>query len=331
MPATSSLAEPCLGPDECQDLTRAGGPFLLFLPIEFDGKSELSSTLQPVTGASRFATVGDLRLHYLDFGQSPQSPADDPRPKMVCLHGGAAQAHWFDFVVEAFLGEYRVLSLDLRGHGDSDWGPGSDYSYRHYADDVGRFIKTLAIGPVVLAGHSMGGMVSLVTAAEYGAQIGTLIVIDSMMQMSPERASTLRGIGQGKGRSFTSREKYIAGFKIRPEGSSAQAEVVHHMAYTSCRQFEDGQWRNKFDRNVYAQRHPIDGYDYWARVQAPVLLVAGGNSDRITPEVRDRVRGVCPQVAMVKVPDSGHHVTLDNPIGYREAVSAYLQARRSTN
>jgi len=312
-------------------LTVAEGPFLLALPTERDGKLDLSSTLQPVTGVSRFVSVGKLRLHYLDFGQSTNSPAADPRPKMVCLHGGAAQAHWFDFVVEAFLSTYRVLSLDLRGHGDSDWGPASDYSYRHYGDDVGRFIQTLEIGPVVLAGHSMGGMVSLVAAAEYPVEVGTLIVIDSMMQMSPERASTLRGIGQGKGRSFATREDYIAGFKIRPEGSSAEAEVVYHMACTSCRRFEDGQWRNKFDRNVYARRHPIDGYDYWARVKAPVLLVAGGNSDRITPQVRNRVRGVCPQVALVQVADSGHHVTLDNPIGYREAVSAYLRTCRPLN
>jgi len=243
---------------------------------------------------------------------------------MLCIHGGAAHAHWFDFVADAFTDRYRVLSLDLRGHGDSEWAQDPDYAYLTYADDVAKLIETLGIGPVVLVGHSMGGMVSLVTAACYSNAVSALVVIDSMMQMTPERASTLREIGSGKGRTFPSAEAFVAGFKIRPEGTVAPPHVVRHMALNSCRQDEDGAWFNKFDRNVYARRHPIDGYDYWGQVSAPVLLVAGGRSDRITPEVETKVRGHCPQVEVRTVEGAGHHVTLDNPYGYRREVAEFL-------
>jgi pimeloyl-ACP methyl ester carboxylesterase len=289
--------------------------------------------LHAAPSASVNVNVHGLRLHCLDYaiasvGNTP-SPAQDVRPKMLCIHGGAANAHWFDFVVSAFTDRYRVLSLDLRGHGDSDWSTAAgepDYSYGQYAADVAAVIDEMALGPVVLAGHSMGGMVSLVTAATYGQSVNALVVIDSMMQMTAQRASTLRGIGAGKGRSFASREAFIEGFKIRPEGSSAAPQVFRHMAFHSCRQFDDGQWRNKFDRNVYAKRHPIDAFDYWGDVKAPALLVAGGNSDRITEPVHEAIRGACPHVKLHTVAGAGHHVTLDNPAGYRAGVAAFLDA-----
>ena len=91
-------------------------------------------TLEPTPSVSQFVDVDNLRLHYLDFGDTSLPPGEDPRVKMLCLHGGAAQAHWFDFVAGPFLEDYRVLSLDLRGHGDRDWGPPDKYNYSGQAD-----------------------------------------------------------------------------------------------------------------------------------------------------------------------------------------------------
>ena len=176
----------------------------------------------------------------------------------------------------------------------------------------------------------MGGMVSIVTAAEFPNEVGMLVVIDSMMRMSEERAAELRGIGMGKGKAFDSREAYVAGFRIRPETVSALPEVIRHMAASSCREYEDGQWRNKFDRNVYARRHPVDGYAYWTKVRdakIPALVIAGGNSNRITPKVRDKLFTAHPEVTVTTVESAGHHVTLDNPAGYIYALTAYLQSK----
>ena len=287
--------------------------------------------LEPASSASQIVDVNDLRLHYLDFGDINLPPVEDPRVKMLCLHGGAAQAHWFDFVLGPFLDDYRVLSLDLRGHGDSDWGPPDKYHYLDFAKDTAGFIQQLGIGPVLLVGHSMGGMVSIVTAAEFPDEVGTLVVIDSMMQMSEARAAELRSIGAGKGKGFDSRESYVEGFRIRPEAVAARPEVTRHMAASSCRKFEDGQWRNKFDRNVYARRHAVDGYAYWSKAwgaNIPALVIAGSESDRITPEVRRKLLAAHPEVSVTAVENAGHHVTLDNPLGYVEALAGYLQGNR---
>ncbi|MEM7097552.1 MAG: alpha/beta hydrolase [Pseudomonadota bacterium] len=284
-------------------------------------------TLKPTPSTSQYIDIDDLRFHYLDFGDIGLPPGEDPRVKALCLHGGAAQAHWFDFVVGPLIDKYRVLSLDLRGHGDSDWGPPDQYNYLDFAKDTGDFIEKLGIGPVLLMGHSMGGMVSIVTAAEYPETVGMLVVIDSMMRMSHKRAAELRTIGTGKGKAFESREAYVEGFKIRPETISAAPEVTRHMAACSCREFEDGQWRNKFDRNVYAQRHPIEGYTYWAKIggaKTQALVIAGSHSNRITQEVRKNLLSAHPAISFSTVENAGHHVTLDNPAGFVDALTSHL-------
>ena len=66
------------------------------------------------TATSRSVRVNGLGLHLLESG----APG---RPALCFLHGGAAHAHWFDLVTPAFADRFHVVSLDQRGHGESDW------------------------------------------------------------------------------------------------------------------------------------------------------------------------------------------------------------------
>ena len=70
--------------------------------------------MQPAAATSGNVEAGGLKLHYLDYGTAG-------RPPMLCVHGGAAHAHWFDFVAAGFNADYHVRALDPRGHGDSAW------------------------------------------------------------------------------------------------------------------------------------------------------------------------------------------------------------------
>jgi pimeloyl-ACP methyl ester carboxylesterase len=63
---------------------------------------------------------------------------------------------------------------------------------------------------------------------------------------------------------------------------------------------------------------------HWDRIRIPTLLVKGGLSNRITPDIYDEIKSRCPQVELAEVPGSDHHVTLDNPRGFVEVVSGFL-------
>ena len=118
--------------------------------------------------ADRFVDAGGLKLHYQDFGKDHET---EGRPTMLCLHGGAANGHWFDFVAAGFTPDYHVLALDQRGHGDSAWAEEPAYSYHDYASDLDKAVTKLDLRDFVLVGHSMGGMVSLVYAATYPGRL----------------------------------------------------------------------------------------------------------------------------------------------------------------
>jgi pimeloyl-ACP methyl ester carboxylesterase len=261
--------------------------------------------------------VNGLKLHYLDYGT-------EGRPPMLCVHGGAAHAHWYDFVASGFTDRYHVRALDLRGHGDSAWASPPAYSYDDYAAELSAFVEKLDMRDFVLVGHSMGGMVSLVYAATYPGRVRELVIVDTTMHMSEERIAAMRGVGERAGSRYATREELAARYRLRPTGTLAQPEIVRYIGAHSARQDADGSWRHKFDREVYAIRERLDGMPYWNRISIPALLVKGDRSERITPGVIAAVRARCPRVEVAVVADSDHHVTLDNPEGFQHAVNAFL-------
>ena len=74
---------------------------------------------------SRFIRVNGLSLHYLEWGEATN-------PALILLHGGSAHAHWWDHIAPTLARTYRVLALDLRGHGESAWTHPPAYEIADY-------------------------------------------------------------------------------------------------------------------------------------------------------------------------------------------------------
>jgi pimeloyl-ACP methyl ester carboxylesterase len=270
---------------------------------------------------SKYVEAGHLKLHYLDYGTEGRRP-------MLCVHGGAAHAHWFDFVAPGFTSDYHVRAVDLRGHGDSEWADPPVYSFEKYASDLDEMIDKLDLRDFVLVGHSMGGMVSLVYAATHPGRVGRLILVDTTMHMSKESIGRLRDLGARPAKDYASHEQLISRYRLQPEGPKLAApQVVRHVAAHSGRQNADGTWRHKFDRSLYAIFERLDGKPYWNHIKVPALLVKGEKSDRVNAGILAEVQARSPDVELVEVPSSDHHVTLDNPAAFAEVVRRWLDAK----
>ena len=224
--------------------------------------------------------------------------------------------------------DYHVRSIDLRGHGDSEWIDPPAYLYKDYAADLDEAARKLDLRDFVLIGHSMGGTVSLLYAATYPGRVKALVVVDSTVNLSPDRIAALRDVGSRSGRSYASNEELVAKYRLRPGDSLATPDVVRHIASHSARQQPDGTWQHKFDRNVYATREVSDMRPNWDRLRIPVLLVKAGMSDRLGAAVFADVKSRCPQAELVEVSNSHHHVTLDNPREFIEKVRPFLARHR---
>lgn len=277
------------------------------------------TTLQPASAASHFVEANGVKLHYLDYGTAGRRP-------MLCVHGGAAHAHWFDFVAGGFRENHHVRALDLRGHGDSAWAEQHTYAFGTFAEDLNAFVETLALRDFVLVGHSMGGMVSLVYAATHPGRVARLVIVDSIMLMPMRRVERMREFGAKPPRTFTTQQELVERYRLEPAQSRIAApEVVRHMAIHSGRPGPDGRWQHKADRRVYANFQQLAGMPYWDEIKVPALVIRGEHSTRFGPAELGEIRARAPQVQMAEVPASDHHITLDNPLGFVEAVQAFLR------
>src|SRR5262245_35284790 len=135
-----------------------------------------TSTARRAEYTDRYATVGRLRLHYLDWG----NPA---RPPLILLHGIARHAHTFDHIAADFARDYHVIALDMRGHGDSDWSAEGAYLVEDYVKDLEGLVDHLGLKRVTLHGNSTGGRVVQVYAGLHPDRVDRLIVED----VGPER------------------------------------------------------------------------------------------------------------------------------------------------
>lgn len=271
----------------------------------------------PASSTSAYVSAGGLKLHYLDYGTAG-------RPPLLFVHGGAAHAHWYDFVAAGFTADFHVRALDHRGHGDSAWSEPPEYSTLRLAEDLHEVTEQLDLRDFVLIAHSMGGMVSLNYAAKFPGRMSRLVIVDSTLRLTDDRAAMMRERGARQS-SYGTLEDLAARYKLMPSGSTAGPEVINHIARNAGRRSEDGRWRHKFDRNVYTQRGSIDGIPCFEKIRVPTLLVKGETSPRISAEIFAEVRAVAPQVELAEVPGSDHHVMLDNPAGFIDAVGAFLK------
>ena len=277
------------------------------------------AVLQPAPYTDHFIEVAGLKLHVQDYGTAG-------KPPMLCIHGSAAHAHWFDYVAPGFTSDFHVFAPDMRGHGDSQWDRSAEpeYTYERYAADVHALTEKLDLRDFILVGHSMGGLLSIVYAATYPGRAKAFIMIDSSVNLSADRVATMNAVGSRAGSSYADQSEFVANYKVRPSGSTATPDIVRHLALHSSRAFEDGRWRGKVDRNVYATRKSKNLIPYWSDIKIPTLLMKGDRSNRISAEVIAEVQSRAPQAQVAQVAGCDHHVTLDNPLGFIEVSRNYL-------
>jgi len=99
------------------------------------------------------------------------------KPAFVFVHGWTCDRSFFAPQAEHFALRHRVVSVDLRGHGESD-KPQGPYPVTAYADDIAYVIEQLGLGKTVAVGHSMGGIAVLQLAAAHPDRVAAIIMVD---------------------------------------------------------------------------------------------------------------------------------------------------------
>ena len=131
------------------------------------------------TAPSRFVDLGGgLRVHLRDTG--PRAA-----PVLMLIHGSNASLQTWEPWAERLGNRYRIIRMDLPGHGLTGASPTRDYSPAAYVDVINRIRRTLCVDRIVLAGNSMGGGVAWHYALAHPDHLRALVLIDSVGQPEP--------------------------------------------------------------------------------------------------------------------------------------------------
>lgn len=255
----------------------------------------------------------------------------DPVNRPVLLaHGGGQTRHAWGGTAKALAehGCYAV-SLDLRGHGDSDWSPGGDYLLDRFADDV-RLVAA-QLGRPVIVGASLGGLSAMLSGGESPRADYAGIVLVDIAPHIEER-------GSDRVLAFM-RDKLEAGFATLEEAADAVAAYLPERPRPTdlkgleknLRKREDGRWRWHWDPKFVSGDRKIDGARKPDRLAAavknitcPMLLVRGRMSDVISEDSVRKFLELQPSARFADIARAGHMVAGDANDVFTEAVTAFL-------
>jgi pimeloyl-ACP methyl ester carboxylesterase len=270
----------------------------------------------------RFVTVNGLKLAYQEWG-SPSAPP------VIMLHGFGVSGHMFDEFAARMRDRYRLIALDQRGHGDSDWSENGDYSRDAFVEDLEALRKELRLERFVLVGHSMGGLNAVSYVNKYPGHATALVLIDVGPEASKDGVDNIVRFTRGPDElEFEEFVEMAHRFNPRRTIENIRERMRHRL-----KPADGGKWTWKFDRRfrqpdssitVGWQLSSDQLWQLFRNVTIPTLLVRGGESDVLSAEVAQRCVQEMPSARLVTIPNAGHSVPGDNPDAFTDAVASFL-------
>jgi pimeloyl-ACP methyl ester carboxylesterase len=261
---------------------------------------------------------GPPRLHFLEW--NPEAPRT-----IILLHGNSANGWWWEPVVREMGRDYRILAIDQRGHGDSEWVRPAAYTPAHYADDLAKFIAHVMRGgekPIV-AGHSMGGLSVLAFAAAHDHAARGAIAIDSAIISSRGRDRYLRHLKALPVVTYPDLETAKKRYRLMPNEGEIAPEILSEVAERSLARTDEGRWTLKFDRESFFGRDGLDVLGALKAITIPTLLVRAEKSRIMTVEGVERALEANRHAKLVTVPGAHHHVLLEMPAAVARAIEDF--------
>lgn len=267
-----------------------------------------------------------LQLYACDY--CPSAPA----ATILCMPGLTRNGKDFEPVVELLANNYRVITVDLRGRGKSQWDPVSaNYQPLSYVQDMFVLLDKLQLNEVVLLGTSLGGLMAMLMAAMHPEKITAMILNDIGPEINPEGLARIKS--------------YVG--KTQPADNwaeaMAQAQLLNQREFPDLSQ---QQWAD-FVRRLYREDstgRPVLDYDpaisqpmtaskeavapaLWDVFQQiadkPMLLIRGALSDILTKPIVDKVMHIKPDIDYCCLENRGHTPLLSEPEAQR-AIEQFL-------
>ncbi len=276
-----------------------------------------------------FASDG-IKLHYAEWGEPGKET-------LILVHGNRDQCRSWNPFVAALSDQKcpfsRVVALDLRGHGDSDWSP--PHRHYHHEDfllDFTGFVNHLGHNPITLIGHSLGGAMAVLFSGCFPSRVRKLVLIEAVGPYARSDSDVPKLLAQWLGADGSSAESFFyptvegAARAIQKRFPIVPDAAAVHMARYGTRSTERGfVWKHdpRMRLPSYSNFSESQIRAFIQRIDCPTLLIYGEEGDFMSSPRASRV-SLFKNSRLVGIPGAGHHVPHEKPDELAQVVCPFL-------
>ncbi len=290
--------------------------------------SPASSAAPAALFTSRYyASADGLRLHYRDY----PGPAN-ARLTVVCIPGLTRNARDFEDVAPHLADRYRVICVELRGRGLSEYAKDPmTYVPQTYVRDIIALLDAVGVKRVAIIGTSLGGIISMLLATVVPARLLGVVINDIGPELDP--------VGLARIGSYVGRTKPIQSWA----DAAAAIEAIDGMVFPEYKgedwvrmarrrfvETPEGGIRADYDTDIskpfIATAKAVNLWPFFRSFRMiPVMALRGGHTDLLSVEIFEKMQIEVPHLKRVTVPNRGHAPYLDEPEA-RAAIDAFLDS-----
>ena len=276
--------------------------FLLATPSA--GFASIVEADKTVTAESKFTTLDGAKIHYVNYGKGSEA--------LVLIHGWTMNVDNWREQIPACSQKYRVVAIDLPGHGQSD-KPETTYSMEYFARAIDAVLRDAKVKRAVLVGHSMGTPVARQFYRKYPDKTLAIVIVDGSLRPFGDKAMMDRMVAGLRGPNYRDTiNQMFTGMSGPGLSTEAKARISNSSVGTPQYVLVSAM-EGMADPSIWGED----------KINVPVLAVMAKNPF-FPPNLEESFRGIAPKMEFYMWEGVGHFIMMERPKQLNETVMAFI-------
>lgn len=251
-------------------------------------------------------SISGIQIHYIDQGFGDT---------LILLHGNPGSGKVWRKVIPTLSANYRVIAHDRQGFGNSEDREDGDFSPSGYCMELINLMSALDIEKAHICGLSFGGMIAQCFAINYPQRVGSLILAGTTADRTARNAKeTIEELHRD---GWAKVAKRLAESWFRPESNPDDIQEAYSISLQSSLRMRELTVRALNDFDVRREISSID---------CPTLVLVGNEDNTCPPHQSEEIHNLITGSTLIRIPDCGHMIPVEQPHVFCEHVSAFLSS-----